>query len=153
VADNPPREIQILIHNHINGFNTQNIDIFLGLFGDTAIIIDGRAPYRWLNPNAPANWLADVAKWRHELGVTCEHLAYEMEFWNVEGSDAYAVLAGTLTATIRAKPSFGPARSHIRFQSTARSGRSTHRRGGARRKTCKPSQVWGRKRPRRMTAK
>jgi hypothetical protein len=101
VADNPPREIQILIHNHINGFNTQNIDIFLGLFGDTAIIIDGRAPYRWLNPNAPANWLADVAKWRHELGVTYEHLSYEMEFWNVEGSDAYAVLAGTLTATIK----------------------------------------------------
>jgi hypothetical protein len=101
VADNPPREIQILIANHINGFNTQNIDIFLGLFGDTAIIIDGRAPYRWLNPNAPANWLADVAKWRHELGVTYEHLSYEMEFWNVEGSDAYAVLAGTLTATIK----------------------------------------------------
>ena len=90
-----------LIDNHINGFNTQNIDIFLGLFGDTAIIIDGRAPYRWLNPNAPANWLADVAKWRHELGVTYEHLSYEMEFWNVEGSDAYAVLAGTLTATIK----------------------------------------------------
>ena len=101
MADNPPREIQILIANHINGFNTQNIDIFLGLFGDTAIIIDGRAPYRWLNPNAPANWLADVAKWRHELGVTYEHLSYEMEFWNVEGSDAYAVLAGTLTATIK----------------------------------------------------
>jgi hypothetical protein len=100
VADNPPREIQILIANHINGFNTQNIDIFLGLFGDTAIIIDG-APYRWLNPNAPANWLADVAKWRHELGVTYEHMSYEMEFWNVEGSDAYAVLAGTLTATIK----------------------------------------------------
>ena len=53
----PPREIQTLIDNHINGFNTQNIDLFLGVFGDTAIIIDGIAPYRWLNPNAPANWL------------------------------------------------------------------------------------------------
>jgi hypothetical protein len=100
MADNPPREIQILIDNHINGFNSQNVDIFLGLFGDTAIIIDGRAPNRWLGPNAPANWLAHVAKWRRD-GVSYEHLSYEMGFWNVEGSDAYAVLAGTLTVTIK----------------------------------------------------
>ena len=65
----PPREIKTLIDNHINGFNTQNIELFLGVFGDTAIIIDGIAPYRWLNPNAPANWLADVEKWRKDLGV------------------------------------------------------------------------------------
>ena len=82
----PPTEIQTLIDNHINGFNTQNKDLFLSVFGDTAIIIDGIAPYRWLNPNAPANWLADVEKWRENLGVTHEHLSYEMGFWNVEGS-------------------------------------------------------------------
>ena len=99
MAGNPPREIQTLIDNHINGFNTQNIELFLGVFGDTAIIIDGIAPYRWLNPNAPANWLADVKKWREDLGVSYEHLSYEMGFWNVEGSDAYAVIAGTLTVT------------------------------------------------------
>jgi hypothetical protein len=64
----PPREIQTLIDNHINGFNSQNIELFRGVFGDTAIIIDGIAPYRWLNPNAPANWLADVEKWRKDLG-------------------------------------------------------------------------------------
>ena len=97
----PPREIQTLIDNHINGFNTQNTELFLGVFGDTAIIIDGIAPYRWLNPNAPANWLADVEKWRKDLGVSHEHLSYEMGFWNVEGSDAYAVIAGTLTVTIK----------------------------------------------------
>jgi hypothetical protein len=97
---NPPREIQTLIDNHINGFNTQNIELFLTVFGDTAVIIDGIAPYRWLNPNAPANWLADVEKWRKDLGVSYEHLSYEMGFWNVEGSDAYAVIAGTLTVTI-----------------------------------------------------
>ena len=55
----------------------------------------------WLNPNAPANWLADVEKWRQDLGVSYEHLSYEMEFWNVEGSVAYAVIAGTLTVTIK----------------------------------------------------
>ena len=97
----PPTEIQTLIDNHINGFNTQNIELFHEVFGDTAIIIDGIAPYRWLNPNAPANWLADVEKWRKDLGVSHEHLSYKMGFWNVEGSDAYAVIDGTLLVTIK----------------------------------------------------
>lgn len=92
-----PAEIQALIETHIKAFNAQDDELFLSVFGDTAIIIDGIAPYRWLNPNAPANWLADVAKWRQDLSVTSEHLAYEMTFWNVEGSSAYAVISGTLT--------------------------------------------------------
>lgn len=99
--NHPPDEIQALIDAHINGFNAQDNDLFLSVFSETAIIIDGIAPYRWLNPNAPANWLADVAKWRADLGVTHEHLAYEMGFWNVEGPSAYAVISGTLTVTIK----------------------------------------------------
>jgi hypothetical protein len=63
--------------------------------------IDGIAPYRWLNPNAPANWLADVEKWREAFQVTSEHLAYEMGFWNVEGAHAYAVVSATLMVTIK----------------------------------------------------
>ena len=101
VTSKPPAEIQTLIETHINGFNTQDNDLFLSVFGETAIIIDGIAPYRWLNPNAPANWIADVEKWRENLGVTYEHLSYEMGFWNVEGSSAYAVIAGTLTVMIK----------------------------------------------------
>jgi hypothetical protein len=101
VANELPSEIQTLIENHINGFNTQNTELSLAIFGDTAIIIDGIAPYRWLNPNAPANWLADVEKWRQKFEVSYEHLSYEMGFWNVEGSNAYAVIAGTLTITIK----------------------------------------------------
>ena len=101
MTNKPPAEIQTLIDNHINGFNTQDQDLFLSVFGDTAIIIDGIAPYRWLNPNAPANWLADVDKWRENLGVTSENLSYEMGFWNVEESSAYAVISGTLTVTIK----------------------------------------------------
>jgi hypothetical protein len=97
----PPAVIQTLIDGHIDGFNTQDNDLFLSVFGDTAIIIDGIAPYRWLNPNAPANWLADVEKWREGLGVTYEHLSYKMGFWNVEGSSAYAVVSGTLAVTIK----------------------------------------------------
>lgn len=58
-----PTEIQTLLENHVKGFNSQNTELFLSVFGETAIIIDGIAPYRWLSPNAPAKWLEDVAKW------------------------------------------------------------------------------------------
>jgi ketosteroid isomerase-like protein len=101
VADAPPAEIRTLIESHVSAFNDQNDRLFHNVFGDSAIVIDGIAPYRWLNPNAPAQWLADVAKWRKDLGVTYEHLSYEWGFWNVEGSHAYAVISGTLTVTIK----------------------------------------------------
>ena len=123
MTSKPPSEIQTLIEDHIKGFNTQDTELFHRVFGDTAIIIDGIAPYLWPNPNAPANWLADVEKWRQNLGVSYEHLSYEMGFWNVEGSYAYAVIAGTLTVTIKGQKPFGLAPSHIHFQSMARSGR------------------------------
>jgi hypothetical protein len=75
--------------------------LLFSVFGDTAIIIDGIAPYRLLNPNAPTKWMADVEKWRKDLGVIKEHLTYEMGFWNAEGSAAYAVISGALTITIK----------------------------------------------------
>ena len=103
LADKPPREIQTLIDNHINGFNTHNNKLFLSVFGEDAIIIDGIAPYRWMNPNAPANWIADSDKWRKDLGVSYENLSYEMGFWNVEGSNAYAVIAGRFTITLKSQ--------------------------------------------------
>lgn len=101
MTSEPPAEIQALIDSHINGFNTQNTDLFLSVFGDTAVIIDGIAPFRWLNPDAPAHWLADVEKWREANGVVREHLAYEMGFWNVEGPYAYAVISGMLTVDLK----------------------------------------------------
>jgi hypothetical protein len=123
VTNEPPSEIQTLIENHINGFNTQNTELFLAVFGDTAIIIDGIAPYLWLNPNAAVNWLADVEKWRQNLGVSHEHLSYEMGFWNVEGSYAYAVIAGTLTVTIKDQSAVRTGTLAYTFQSMAKSGR------------------------------
>ena len=78
MPDNPPSEIQSLIGKHVDAFNTQNVELFLTVFSDDAIIIDGIAPYRWLNPNAPANWLADVEKWREAFQVTSEHLSHQM---------------------------------------------------------------------------
>jgi len=97
----PPAEISTLIGAHIDAFNKQDDNLFYSVFGDTAIIVDGIAPYRWLNPDAPAKWMADVAEWRKALGVTKEHLSYEMGFWNVEGDAAYAVITGTLAVTIK----------------------------------------------------
>ena len=96
-----PDELQTLIENHIKGFNTHDNDLFLSVFGDTAIIIDGIAPYRWLNPNAPINWLADVEKWHKTFDVTDENLSYEMGIWSVEGSSAYAVISGVLSVTMK----------------------------------------------------
>jgi hypothetical protein len=86
-----------LIDTHIKGFNAQDSDLFLSVFEDTAIIIDGIAPSRWLSPNGPARWPADAAKWRANLSVTSEALAYELTFFNAEGSSAYAVVSGALT--------------------------------------------------------
>jgi ketosteroid isomerase-like protein len=100
-TSNPPAEIQTLIDNHINGYNTQNYELFLSVFGDDAIIIDGIAPHRWLNPDAPTHWLADSEKWRKNLGVTYDHISYEMGFWTVEGPYAYVAVVGTFTVTIK----------------------------------------------------
>jgi len=97
MTSKPPTELQGLIDTHIDSFNTQDRERFSTVFGDTAIIIDGIAPYRWLNPNAPALWLDDVEKWRRANGVIEERFSYEMGFWNVEGNYAYAVISGTLT--------------------------------------------------------
>ena len=101
MSSKPPTELQTLIDTHINSFNTQDREGFYSVFGDTAVIIDGIAPYRWLNPNAAAHWLDDVEKWRKANGVTEESFSYEMGFWNVEGNYAYAVISGTLTVTLK----------------------------------------------------
>jgi hypothetical protein len=96
-----PPEIESLIDTHIKGFNTNNRELFGSVFGETAIIIDGIAPYRWLNPNAPEHWLDDVAAWRKTNGVTEESVSYEMGFWNVEGDYAYAVISGSLAIKLQ----------------------------------------------------
>ena len=48
MSNAPPAEIQALIDAHIKAFNTQNTELFLSVFGNTAVVIDGIAPYRWL---------------------------------------------------------------------------------------------------------
>jgi ketosteroid isomerase-like protein len=101
VNNEPPAEIKALIQAHIEGFNTQDNEMLLSVFGDTAIVVDGIAPYRWIGPDGPAKWVADVEKWRKDLGVTYEHFEYTLLFWNVEGTAAYAVVDGKLTVTAK----------------------------------------------------
>ena len=96
-----PDEIRSLVVRHVDGFNKQNTEQFASVFADSAVIIDGIAPYRWLAPNAPANWLADVEKWREAFGVTHERLDYEVGFYAVEGSYGYAVLSASLSLTMK----------------------------------------------------
>jgi hypothetical protein len=96
-----PDELQTLIDNHIKGFNTHDHELFLSVFSDTAIVIDGIAPYRWLNPNGPENWLADVDLWHKKYEVSGENLVFEMGVWAVEGTSAYAVISGTLSVTMK----------------------------------------------------
>ena len=99
------------------------------MFGDTAVIIDGMAPYRWLNPNAPANRLPDVEKSREDLGVSAEHLSYEMGFWNVEGAFAYAAISGTLTVTLKGQAVVRTGTLHTRSGNPMASGRLRRRPG------------------------
>ena len=100
MPDNPPSEIQILIDAHVDAFNTQNVELSQRLRRRRRHHRRHRA-LSLAEPNAPANWLADVEKWRKDLGVTHERLTFEMGFWNVEGANAYAVIAGTLTIIIK----------------------------------------------------
>ena len=83
-----------------------------------------------MNPNPPANWLDDVERWRADLGVTYEHLSYEMGFWNVEGSHAYAAILGSLAITIKGQSVVRTRTLALRSQSTGRRGRSKRRLGG-----------------------
>ena len=46
-----------------------------------------------------------MEKWRATFQVSSEHLAYEMGFSNVEGTNAYAVISATLTVTIKGQTS------------------------------------------------
>ena len=63
MTNTPPNEIRDLIVAHVSAFNTHDEQLCLSVCGNPAIIIDGIATYRWLNPDGPAHWLADVAKW------------------------------------------------------------------------------------------
>ena len=64
MANSLPSENYSLIEAHINGFNTGDNNLFLSVFGEIAIIIDGIAPYRWLN-----QMLQPIASLTHRNGV------------------------------------------------------------------------------------
>ena len=64
-TNTPPAEIQTLIEVHVNGFNTRDNALFHSVFGDTAVIIDGIAPYRRLNTFGKRDgvWKIEAQAW------------------------------------------------------------------------------------------
>ena len=74
-----------------------------------------------------------MEKWREAFQVSYEHLTYEMGFWNVEGSNAYAVVSATLTVTVKGQTAARTGTLAYTFLSAAR-WKIDARRGGARRR-------------------
>ena len=66
--------------------------------------------------------------------MTNGHLSYEMGFWNVEGSDAYAVISVKLTVTIKGQPIVRTGALAYTFARRDGVGRLRRRLGAVRRK-------------------
>ena len=119
MTSKPPTEIQTLIDAHINSFNSHDREGFSRVFGDTAIIIDGIAPYRWLNPNAPARWLDDVEKWRKANGVIPRRGDWVLRLLTAPAVSAFpgmaagSARASTFSRLVRRSLALQPAHSQL----------------------------------------
>lgn len=101
LPNEPPAEIKSLIDTVLSGFNNKDSALYTSAFGADAVVIDGIAPYRWTEPNAPARWLSDAEKWLHDFGVEKETLVCDrITHAAVSGTHAYVVLAAMLTFSL-----------------------------------------------------
>jgi len=108
VPNEPPAEIKALIDKVLSGFNNKDSALYTSAFGSDAVVIDGIAPYRWTEPNAPARWLSDAEKWLHDFGVEKETLVCDrITHAAVSGTHAYVVLSATLTFSLKSGQSSG----------------------------------------------
>jgi hypothetical protein len=57
MTNTPPAEIQNPIEAQVKAFNSHDDDLFFGVFGDSASS-STVSPYRRLNRDGPAHWLA-----------------------------------------------------------------------------------------------
>lgn len=98
----PPAEIMNLINTIFEAFNNKDSAGLYSAYAGNLVVIDGFAPYRWVGPNAVAEWWTDAETWAKDGGVEKEHLAYEgMRAWGLVGSRAYASMSATLTITLK----------------------------------------------------
>jgi ketosteroid isomerase-like protein len=103
----PPAEIMTLIDTVFNAFNTKDCALLYSAYVGNLVVIDGFAPYRWVGPDAVAEWWTDAEAWAKEGGVEKEHLAYDgIRAWGLVG--AYASKAATLTITLKKGDSIHP---------------------------------------------
>ena len=101
-AQAPPAEIVTLIDTVFKAFNSKDFALLKSVYGDNLVIIDGFGRYRWIGPNALAEWWADGVTWAKDGGVESEHLSSKgIRAWGVSGDRAYASISATLTITLK----------------------------------------------------
>jgi ketosteroid isomerase-like protein len=99
-AQVPPAEIVTLIDTVFKAFNSKDFALLKSVYGDNLVIIDGFGRYRWIGPNALAEWWADGVTWAKDGGVESERLSSQgVRAWGVSGDRAYASISATLTIT------------------------------------------------------
>ncbi|PWT94595.1 MAG: hypothetical protein C5B55_02390 [Blastocatellia bacterium] len=102
MADRPPDEIIALIDTVFTAYNSKNLALISGVYGNEVVIVDGFAPFRWSGPNALNNWWTDAERWLQAGGVEHEHLANEgVKAWGLSGDRAYASISAILTITLK----------------------------------------------------
>ena len=93
----PPADILALVDTVLKAFNTKDFALLKSVYGDNLTIIDGFGRYRWIGPNALAEWWADGETWAKEGGVESEHLSSQgVRAWGVSGDREYASISATL---------------------------------------------------------
>ena len=100
-ASGPPADILALVDTVLKAFNTKDFALLKSVYGDNLTIIDGFGRYRWIGPNALAEWWADGETWAKDGGVESEHLSSQgVRAWG-SGDRAYASVSATLTITLK----------------------------------------------------
>ena len=102
MATELPNEIAALIETVFEAFNSKNPTLFKSVYGGDVVVIDGFAPFRWIGPNALAEWWADAEKWAKGGGVQKEQLVSNgILAAGLSGDRAYASIAAILTITLK----------------------------------------------------
>jgi ketosteroid isomerase-like protein len=83
-------------------FNSKDSALLYSVYAGNLVVIDGFAPYRWIGPDAVAEWWTDAETWAKDLGVEKEDLAFSgIRAWGLVGNRAYASISATLTITLK----------------------------------------------------
>jgi ketosteroid isomerase-like protein len=88
-AKDPPAEIMTLTETVFKAYSAKDFNLLSSIYGGDVVVIDGFAPYRWIGPNALAEWWADVERWIKDGGVESEVLSNKGTLaWGVVGARA-----------------------------------------------------------------